>query len=155
MCRLIFSLFIHLYREYIKKKKKVNAFQCDLAKKSLIEKLIKNIIWYKNRYLIFLNRIIYKNIDIFKRGQYNLVKHPYQGDRIKGGIIMHEGKHGILDGVDDIDDIFGTKPKKKGKHDHDHDDNVDHDHDHNEDHDHDHEDDEKAKHHGHGCGCNC
>ena len=31
---------------------------------------------------------------------------------------MHEGKHGILDGVDDIDDIFGTKPKKKGKHDH-------------------------------------
>ena len=38
---------------------------------------------------------------------------------------MHEGKHGILDGVDDIDDVFG----KKKKHDHDHEHAHHHDHD--------------------------
>ena len=37
---------------------------------------------------------------------------------------MHEGKHGILDGVDDIDDVFGKK-----KHDHDHESGHHHDHD--------------------------
>jgi hypothetical protein len=25
---------------------------------------------------------------------------------------MHEGKHGILDGVDDMDDVFGVKDDK-------------------------------------------
>ena len=25
---------------------------------------------------------------------------------------MHEGKHGILDGVEDLDDVCGTKSKK-------------------------------------------
>lgn len=42
---------------------------------------------------------------------------------------MHEGKHGILDDVDDMDDIFGTdeeeeeggqKDKHKHKHKHNH-----------------------------------
>ena len=44
---------------------------------------------------------------------------------------MHEGKHGILDGVDDIDDVFG----KKKEHDHDHEHGHNHDHGHGNDHD--------------------
>lgn len=46
---------------------------------------------------------------------------------------MHEGKHGILDDVDDMDALYG-----KDKHDHDHDSEHDNDHEHNHDHDHDH-----------------
>lgn len=55
---------------------------------------------------------------------------------------MHEGKHGILDGVDDIDDIFGTKEKTDEK----------------AEHEHEHKDDKKKKDghpHSSGCGCNC
>ncbi len=44
---------------------------------------------------------------------------------------MHEGKHGILDGEKDMDEIFG----KKKEHDHDHDHKHDHDHEHSHDHD--------------------
>ncbi len=47
---------------------------------------------------------------------------------------MHEGKHGILDDVDDMDDIFGTNEeeeeggkKDKHKHKHDHGDQDHHD----------------------------
>lgn len=56
---------------------------------------------------------------------------------------MHEGKHGILDGVDDIDDVFGTKENHDG------------DDKHTDDHTHGHEKEGKEKKpHTHG-GCNC
>jgi hypothetical protein len=39
---------------------------------------------------------------------------------------MHEGKHGLLDGVEDIDDLFGDD-EDEGSDEHDHDDGRDHD----------------------------
>jgi hypothetical protein len=65
---------------------------------------------------------------------------------------MHEGKHGILDGVDDMDDIFGTKDEHE----------TEAGHDHAPGHTHDHAQDEKGKQdqkkdsktpHSSGCGC--
>jgi len=40
---------------------------------------------------------------------------------------MHEGLHGILDGVDDLDTLFGRK--KKGKHEHKHEHEKEHEKD--------------------------
>ena len=62
---------------------------------------------------------------------------------------MHEGKHGILDGVDDIDDLFGKKKKDEKTN------NTVKDHDCEEDvlnheHKHDHNDLGKTN---NGCGC--
>ena len=63
-------------------------------------------------------------------------------------ISMHEGKHGILDGVDDIDDVFGTKDE--------HENDLEHNADHSHDHDHDKKGKkEEQKPHTHGKGCNC
>ncbi|MEW6548538.1 MAG: hypothetical protein AB1407_03670 [Spirochaetota bacterium] len=53
---------------------------------------------------------------------------------------MHEGKHGILDGVDDIDDVFGTNEEHK-------DEKGEHADEHAKKHEH-------GKPHKHG-GCNC
>jgi len=68
---------------------------------------------------------------------------------------MHEGKHGILDGVDDIDDIFGINPEEK-EHEHDIDEHnqeeKEHEHDVDE---HNQEEHEHDKNHKHGHGCNC
>lgn len=53
---------------------------------------------------------------------------------------MHEGKHGILDDLDDMDKLFGTDEDDVHEHEHDH----EHDHEHNHHHDHhDHEHDHK------------
>lgn len=55
---------------------------------------------------------------------------------------MHEGKHGILDDVEDMDDVFGTKEDSDGvcehckAHKHDNDDDNKHDHDHDHKHNH-------------------
>lgn len=57
-----------------------------------------------------------------------------------GGKAMHEGKHGILDGVDDIDDVFGTNEEHK-------DEKGEHADEHAKKHEH-------GKPHKHG-GCNC
>lgn len=52
---------------------------------------------------------------------------------------MHEGKHGILDGLDDMDELFGNGEddadanKADGQHDHDH---HGHDHEHEQTHAH-------------------
>ena len=66
--------------------------------------------------------------------------YPPRGDR---GVVMHEGKHGILDGVDDIDDVFGTKEEHAHKEEHGHEDK------------HDKKKEDEHKPHSHGCGCNC
>jgi hypothetical protein len=50
-----------------------------------------------------------------------------------GGLVrridMHDGKHDILDGIEDIDDLFGVDKEEEG-------DGDQQDHDHNHDHDH-------------------
>lgn len=45
---------------------------------------------------------------------------------------MHEGKHGILDGVEDMDSLFGNEDEHDHEHDHDHE-HGDHKHDHSHD----------------------
>ena len=60
---------------------------------------------------------------------------------------MHEGKHGILDGVDDIDDIFGTKDEHEAEPCHEAGHEAGHDHE-------DKDKKEKTEPHSHGCGCN-
>ena len=43
---------------------------------------------------------------------------------------MHEGKHGILDGLDDLDDLFGKEDKETDKENHKHGDHKHGDHKH-------------------------
>lgn len=82
------------------------------------------------------------HIDNAINDYYNKIINPLGGDGIKKEeLIMHEGKHGILDDVDDMDALFGAdeeeckdckpgKPCEKHKHGHGH----DHDHGHKHDH---------------------
>jgi len=45
-------------------------------------------------------------------------------------MVMHEGKHGILDGLDDLDDLFGKEDKETDKENHKHGDHKHGDHKH-------------------------
>lgn len=53
---------------------------------------------------------------------------------------MHEGHHGILDDIEDMDDLFGISEEHDHDHCHGH-----HHHDHDHDHNHEHSDDKHNK----------